>query len=134
VSDLHTDDLGASDVAWPLEAPTRIALAAIKLVDGDGERAMSRDELRALGLRLMRSGPPVGWLGAMLLMSCNRTSADLSAGRERGAEGGAAGAREPLPGRSSAEEIDPRRSDFNSIKGGSTMTRAESVDIESSRE
>jgi len=36
---------------------------------------VSADVLRSIGLRLMRYGPPVGWLGAMFVMESNRTSA-----------------------------------------------------------
>jgi len=38
----------------------------------DIARLLSACELRALGLRLMRSGAPFGWLGAILVVDSNR--------------------------------------------------------------
>jgi hypothetical protein len=63
------DDIGSDDVVWPLAPLHTDVFLAGRLARAYRESAASADELRAIGMRLMLCGPPVGWLGAMLLMS-----------------------------------------------------------------
>jgi hypothetical protein len=70
-SDERTD-AGAADVVWPLEHSSAALFAAEKLQDLTLSRQLSADDLRAIGVELMRLGPPVGWLGALLLLDGQR--------------------------------------------------------------
>lgn len=63
------DDIGSDDVVWPLAPLHTDVLLADQLARAYRHSAASADELRAIAMRLMLCGPPVGWLGAMLLMS-----------------------------------------------------------------
>lgn len=69
-----TDDLdaGPRDVVWPLQTRGDALFAAAKLAELSEARMVSADELRTLGMRLMRCGPPVGWMGALLVLESNR--------------------------------------------------------------
>jgi hypothetical protein len=66
------DEAGAADVVWPLDGRSAARFAAEKLTELALSRQLSADDLRAIGMELMRCGPPVGWLGALLLMDCQR--------------------------------------------------------------
>ena len=65
---LDDDDAGADDVVWPLDSSSAALFAAEKLTDLALSRQLSADDLRVIALELMRCGPPVGWLGALLLL------------------------------------------------------------------
>jgi len=69
---MHVDDGGADDIVWPLAKAEEDAFIAAKLVEAARAGAASADEIRAIGLRLMRCGPPVGWLGALMVIDSNR--------------------------------------------------------------
>jgi hypothetical protein len=68
----NLDDAGADDVVWPLDSSSAAAFAAAKLTDLALSRQLSPDDLRAIAMQLMRCGPPVGWLGALLLVEGQR--------------------------------------------------------------
>jgi hypothetical protein len=63
------DDIGSDDVVWPLAPVHSDVFLATRLARAYRDRALSADELRSVAMRLMLGGPPLGWLGAMLLMS-----------------------------------------------------------------
>lgn len=63
------DDIGSDDVVWPLAPLATDTFLATQLARAYRTGAASTDELRSVAMRLMLSGPPLGWLGAMLLMS-----------------------------------------------------------------
>jgi hypothetical protein len=69
------DEPGPEEVAWPLEKRGGAAFAAEKLASASAARLLSADEMRALGMRLMRLGPPMGWMGALMVLESNRRSA-----------------------------------------------------------
>jgi len=71
---IDMDAVPAWDATGPVATKDVDALAAITIAEARLSRAVSADQLRAIGLGLMRCGPPVGWLGALLVVESNRMS------------------------------------------------------------
>jgi hypothetical protein len=65
-------EIGADDVVWPLDQPGGDAFAARRLTEAAAAGLISAEEMRTLGLKLMRYGRPMGWLGALLLIDGNK--------------------------------------------------------------
>ena len=66
-------ETASRDIRWPLEQSYADHVIPRDHLDRlTPPELLSIDQLRAMGLALMRHGPPVGWMGALLLVEANR--------------------------------------------------------------